>query len=567
MPFSLGDLKRSYGRSGSRGGAPDVRPYLLTGAELEKMQPVLDAAIKWFESHAGDARHAVAMDDLAQIAGDYRLARCLASCLHTCFSFRTAPFEDTVHETFVSAAQARAAWHRMQEVGAGSASDLRLHVFDAVNREHGGFVAATERDALMGGVSSALGCTPEQIERLLWSDAEAAQRLTQVAPAPSAAALAAQYNRRALETLLCRALSADLLLASPDGAAIRRLYLAVKRAGLLCELELKDSAAGPGAGVWAHLFGPLEVFGPRTRHGDRFARAVIELLRAFPGLQGEARVLVNEREYVLRLARGLSAAVVRPLAAMEEVGDIIGEALPDQDQAAIAVVKRQDDDARFDSATERQLYETLRGMERRGDTRGWRVEREPEPIIHAATVMVPDFGLRRTRTQGEDERHVFVEVIGFWTQSYRERKRAKLLALGGAVDLVLVVDEQLAKDFEGLPYSILSYKRRPSAVDLITLLEHEYGGSALRDTLQPAVRAVVADEQSMASLKALCERHVLTGSPISLDRVRELVSDSGVENARAAAEHLEALLPRLGMEAVWESLFEATVRRTTNRDG
>ncbi|HEU5316989.1 MAG TPA: DUF790 family protein [Chloroflexota bacterium] len=451
--FSLTDLKRSYGRSGSRGGAPDVRPYLLAGKELAAQRPKLEAAIDWHRAHAGRKRAGIPQDQLAQLVGDYRLARCLAACLQSSFVFRAEPFEQLVRAAVGKAY--RTVWHRLQQAHAASAPELRLHIFDAVNARSGGFANPETRGALLNEIAAPFGCDGEQLETLLWSDAEANDRLVAVADPPSVDALAAEYNRRALATLLLRGLSADVFLPSPDGAAIRRVYFAVKRAGLLCELSLQAPDQGASGGVWIHLFGPLEIFGPRTRHGDRFAQAVLELLRAFPRLEGSARVLINDREYVLRLPRG------------------IADLATDSAASAAATV-----DVSFDSTVEEHLFRTLRGMERRGDTYEWVVEREPEPLVHGTTVLVPDFALTR-RGEGA-ERRVFVEVIGFWTPDYRERKRAKLAALGGSVDLVLVVQEALAPHFADLPYPTLPYRRRPSAHDLVTLLERTYPGARRR---------------------------------------------------------------------------------------
>jgi predicted nuclease of restriction endonuclease-like RecB superfamily len=126
-------------------------------------------------------------------------------------------------------------------------------------------------------------------------------------------------------------------------------------------------------------------------------------------------------------------------------------------------------------------------MERKGDTNGWLVEREPEPIVHGPTVLVPDFALTRSASSPDshDETRVFVEVIGFWTPAYRERKKVKLLALDGMIDLVLVVQDQLASDFESMPYPVLRYKRRPSAHDLVMLLERTHPAAPSASRVRP----------------------------------------------------------------------------------
>src|ERR687898_404572 len=123
MPFTLADLKRSYGRGGSRDGAPDVRPYLLIGKELAAQRDRLAAAIEWYAAHEGMTRAEVSDDEFAVLVGDYRLARCLASCLQVTFAFR--PPTD-----------------------AGRAPAARLQLFDLVNDRAAGYATIEERAAL-----------------------------------------------------------------------------------------------------------------------------------------------------------------------------------------------------------------------------------------------------------------------------------------------------------------------------------------------------------------------------------------------------------------------------------
>ncbi|HEX2516402.1 MAG TPA: DUF790 family protein, partial [Chloroflexota bacterium] len=290
MPFPLSDLRRRYGRGGSAGGPPDVRPYLLAGKELRAQEARLRAVLAWYGSHVGRQRREVDFDDLARVAGDYRLARCLGNCLLSVYRFASRPLGVDLD-------------------GVRSPSDLRLRVFEAVAQHGAGFVHPQQRVPALEDVAGPLGIGVDELDRLLWLDAEDNQYLQQLGPTPDTARLAATYNRRALATLLVRSLSADLILPDPDGAAIRRLYFLVKRHGLLCELELVDPPAGPSGGVHVHLYGPLEVFGPRTRHGDRFAGVLLGLLFRFPDLEGNARVLLNEREYRVLLGPDVAEAL------------------------------------------------------------------------------------------------------------------------------------------------------------------------------------------------------------------------------------------------------------------
>ena len=240
MPFALTDLKRAYGRSGVRAGPPDVRPYLLAGAELAAQMPKLRAAIAWHEAQCGRRRAEIDLDELAQVVGDYRLARCLGACLQGTYRYAADDFEAAV--VGEGGPGGRARWTCLQERGVASPSALRLHVYDRVQAARGGFVPPAERQEVMASVAADLLLDPEHLDRLMRLDAEENERLTRLEPPPSPEGLAAEYNRRALATLLGRAISADLLLPQPDGAALRRFYFLVKRNGLLCELSLPQPA-------------------------------------------------------------------------------------------------------------------------------------------------------------------------------------------------------------------------------------------------------------------------------------------------------------------------------------
>ena len=55
---------------------------------------------------------------------------------------------------------------------------------------------------------------------------------------------------------------------------------------------------------------------------------------------------------------------------------------------------------------------------------GWTIEREPEPIItKQKTAFIPDFVLSKF------DNSVFVEIIGFWTKEYLERKITKIFEI------------------------------------------------------------------------------------------------------------------------------------------
>jgi hypothetical protein len=116
------------------------------------------------------------------------------------------------------------------------------------------------------------------------------------------------------------------------------------------------------------------------------------------------------------------------------------------------------------------LAEEWASLEREQATAGWRLEREPEPIIVGATILVPDFALRR------DGMRVYLEIAGYWRPEYRERKLRKLAALGAAVPLLLAAPESANAEFAALAgqLPILWYRSYLSAPALLAVLERDY---------------------------------------------------------------------------------------------
>jgi predicted nuclease of restriction endonuclease-like RecB superfamily len=64
------------------------------------------------------------------------------------------------------------------------------------------------------------------------------------------------------------------------------------------------------------------------------------------------------------------------------------------------------------------------------------LRREPEPVPAGKQVIIPDFSMERSGVK------IYVEIMGFWTESYLLRKIEKLKQVG--VKMLLLVNEALA---------------------------------------------------------------------------------------------------------------------------
>ena len=99
----------------------------------------------------------------------------------------------------------------------------------------------------------------------------------------------------------------------------------------------------------------------------------------------------------------------------------------------------KNEEVSFDSEVEKVVFEALIEL-------GYEVKREPEVLIIDNEIIIPDFSIELL---GEK---IFVEVVGFWTKSYVDKKKRKIKKLEGK--LIKIVDERLKEHFpDGIFYT------------------------------------------------------------------------------------------------------------------
>jgi len=102
----------------------------------------------------------------------------------------------------------------------------------------------------------------------------------------------------------------------------------------------------------------------------------------------------------------------------------------------------------FDSSIEEKFAIKFEHLDNR-----WKIKREPDPLIVGKGVaFIPDFLFEKYG------RKVYLEIVGFWTKEYLERKFQKIseILLNSNVDLFVAVDEELScsKPFNPSIYGI-----------------------------------------------------------------------------------------------------------------
>ncbi|HEV8194116.1 MAG TPA: hypothetical protein VGP82_21930, partial [Ktedonobacterales bacterium] len=217
MRIGLADLKKTISR---HGGVPHLVPYLLRSGELARE---LEALIALHESWLGRPLEGFPEDRPAELIGDFRLARCLLTCLSEWYIWQSPEWPGPASTDEAAA---------LADRGITAPGQLRLALYDHVNDTFGGYLPAARREAALAAFAATHGIARATLDALLVldTDPQAVLRHTTEA-APTAEALAARYNQQALEAVLSNAATVEWVLPpgygesgdEPLGTVVKRI--------------------------------------------------------------------------------------------------------------------------------------------------------------------------------------------------------------------------------------------------------------------------------------------------------------------------------------------------------
>jgi predicted nuclease of restriction endonuclease-like RecB superfamily len=291
----------------------------------------------------------------------------------------------------------------------------------AANRQRG--VEQAVRDA-----ATELGIDEGQVRSTVFADLPP---LWPVAPLPkglSAREVAQRTNLALVQGLLLRA---TRVCVQAHGN-IRPLVRHAHWQGLLCTVQGPPGEAGDDARL--EISGPFSLFRRTLVYGRALGR-LVSLLPWCDRFQLEATCVIDGREHRLRVRSG--------------------------DPIFPAEAPR-----RFDSKVEERFARDFARI-----APGWDIVREPAPVALGGGLIFPDFALQHRHRPDEVW---WLEVVGFWTPGYLERKLRDLCD-AGLSRLSLCIDEKRACDDGSLPQDarIIRYRNRIDAGEVLRLLHHE----------------------------------------------------------------------------------------------
>jgi predicted nuclease of restriction endonuclease-like RecB superfamily len=535
--FGLQDIKKQIYR---RGGELHVGLHFLRPGEL---RPELERLIAYHEQLLGQPRRQFSIDDARACIGDYRLAHCLINTLSAWYRWQQPSWSDVLQSiggnTQELLAEAGITSPVYLRLALYNYVNEHHHGFlDAQTRNEAlqSFAAAKMYGQGLPLPCAPLPCAPESpncagsitpmqdakglplpfqplpslppihnLEYLLSLDSNDEEILIRDTPRPPGVQdVATLYNQWAFESALFNASSVHFVIDCnafelsnsganlPTGAAsriatgigtvVKRLCYMARLLGVYYDLNYEAPTSNSTALLHLTLYGPQEMTGAPQQYGVRLARLCRQLLGY--GVSSRQKrnstltnAIVKAEATVHFLQRSYCFAMDQTLLSLLPPVEAASPGTSEQEEAPENVQQvAQGVPSVFDSSIEQSFAEAFIALENSQAVEGWKLIREPEPLILDGSIFIPDFALTR------DQRRIYVEILGFWTPSYRERKVQKLQQLRERGDIVLAIPAEAREAFASIVQSfpITWYANQLSATELIKLLRSSYDDVAER---------------------------------------------------------------------------------------
>lgn len=255
-----------------------------------------------------------------------------------------------------------------------------------------------------------------ELTKAFWGDREEKQLLKGFLPSPP------PLPQRAIDQSTTVAPVRELVIKPVE--LLKQYNLSLTQTLLFDALELTFTASG----------NYQEIF-----RGVKYLGLMYEAVEEFPGrvkvrVDGPASLFKETTKYGTSLAKlipALTRAQKFQLTARIKDGDVIFFFGLDDSRRHL-FPDSQDEAERFDSAVEENFARRIRSL-----MPDWKVNREPTLLKAGIHVFIPDFGFERRGLR------CYLEIVGFWTPEYLQKKLAKLRAVEVEAPLLIAVDTNL----------------------------------------------------------------------------------------------------------------------------
>jgi predicted nuclease of restriction endonuclease-like RecB superfamily len=269
--------------------------------------------------------------------------------------------------------------------------ELRRQIFQATGKS-GPATTLEQRRKIIEKIASQLRISRERIEESMYADLESELIMQNFNPV-SAQELLENYNLSLTQTLLFDSTELKFTVS----ANWQKIFFKAKKLGLIYDAYKENE-------FWVKIDGPASLFKLTRRYGTAIAKLLPAIIDS-PRWTIEAKILwkFTNQIYTFKLESWRH----QPLFGTQQTIES------------------------FDSKVEEDFANRFQALDS-----GWRLKREPEPVLAGKQVLIPDFSFER------DGAKLYMEVVGFWTNDYLSRKIQKLKKTSERI--LVAIDETLA---------------------------------------------------------------------------------------------------------------------------
>jgi predicted nuclease of restriction endonuclease-like RecB superfamily len=280
--------------------------------------------------------------------------------------------------------------------------NTRAVVFEEASKRR--IATVQEKQQLLVEISSKMNVKPDELEESLFKDLDEEQVLSAFDAVNDSSLLVKSYNLSLAQTALFKSASMEFN-ASGNW---KRIFRDIKRYGLMYRVE-KTSDGDDDNSYTVYLDGPLSLFKMTERYGTSLAKLLPTIVS---GDSWSFKADLIDRKKNSRILH------------FEEDKNTAPE---------FATLFAYEENPRlFDSSIEEKFASKFNSL-----NTGWLLRREPEPLIAGRHVLIPDFSFEKYGYR------IFMEIVGFWTKEYIERKLAKLASLSPDTEIIVALNENL----------------------------------------------------------------------------------------------------------------------------
>ena len=338
------------------------------------------------------------------------------------------------------------------------------------------------RNDIINSVSTSLNLSQTEIKSAMWSDLEE-NLIVEKFNSLSATDLITWYNISLMQTLLFRCINFDVYIKG--GVNWKHFLRKVKMYGLMYNLhqiskngreqkqqhEEEQDDTNENSLLMCSLDGPMSLFKMTDRYGTSIAKLLPTILASSYWKINAVivrKTYDGKKLFKFETSRDTSGQFLVPLPSKIFYGFDDSE---------------KEKEPQYDSLLEEKFATDFKMY---GESMGWKLTREPDPLIAAeGKAMIPDFLFEKYGKK------VYLEIVGFWTREYLERKIGKLISIfdkstaigiesenkntikNPNTNLLVAINEELScSEMQSLPKdSVILFKNKLPIMQVINYLK------------------------------------------------------------------------------------------------